>query len=123
MREPVFSGVGPRGTRHVRGRRDTFVLTPDLGHRIGARAAGVYQRTGSGRGGIVRIWQYKPSLTIEPKLAFGATFNRIVAERFNENFTGALAYALDENRQASASSAWKAARLSGWRPPRRSELP
>lgn len=122
FREPTFSKVGEMGTRHVRGRRRTFVLDPQLGHRISMRQAGIYQRIGAGKGAIVRIWQYRPTLTLEPRLAFRATFDRVVAERFNENFTGALAYALDENRQASASRAWKAARVAGFRPPRRSEL-
>ena len=120
--EPKFSGIGEKGTRHVRGRRNTFVLTPDLGHRISDRASGIYQRIGAGNGAIVRIWQYRRTTTLKPKLAFQATFNATVAERFNENFTGALAYALDENRQASASRNWKAARLAGWRPPRLTEV-
>lgn len=120
--DPKMSKRGPMGTQHVRGRRNTFVLTPDLGHRINARAAGVYQRIGPGKGSIVRIWQYRPFTTLKPSLAFQATFDATVAERFNENFTGALAYALDESRQASASQGWKAARLSGWRPPRITEI-
>jgi hypothetical protein len=120
--EPTFTQQGPRGTRHVRGRRNTFVLTPDLGHRISSRAAGVYQRIGPGAGAIVRLWMYRPTTQLTPSLEFSATFNKVVAERYNENFTGALAYALDENRQASASKAWKAARASGWRPPRLTEI-
>lgn len=122
FREPTLTQRGPMGTQHVRGRRGTFVLTPDLGHRISARAQGVYQRIGAGKGAIVRIWQYRPFTTLQPTLRFSATFNAVVAERYNENFTGALAYALDENRQASASAGWKAARLAGWRPPRLTEV-
>jgi hypothetical protein len=122
MFAPRMSSVGPRGTRQVRGKRGTFVLSPDLGHRISGRAAGVYQRIAPGRGGIVRIWMYRPQITLQPSLQFQATFDRVAGTRFNENFAGALGYALDENRQASASQGWRAARLAGWRPPRMTEL-
>lgn len=119
--EPTFTKVGPRGTRHVLGRRRTFVLRADLGHRISARAAGVYQRVGVGRGGIVRIWQYKPFTTLQPSLMFGATFARVVAERFNENLTNALATAIEDDRQGGRAKAWRAARPARGLPMPRTE--
>lgn len=113
--EPKRSKRGPKGTQHIRGRQRTFVLDPQLGHNVSQRAAGIYQRVGVGRSGIVRIWKYQPTLVLKQKLQFQATFDRVVAERFNTNFTGALAYAMEENRPKGGARVWRAENV----PPRR----
>lgn len=62
--------------------------------------AGVWVRLGSGRGlrrGRDRIrlmWKFKSSITVPASLQFGLTTNTVIAERFEANFDGMMAFAI-----------------------------
>jgi hypothetical protein len=101
--------------------RGIFTLTPDMGSKLTGRGAGIFRRVGHGKGGLIKLWRYLPTTTLDPSLAFDVTFHAIVTAEFNKNFTGALGYALDERQQAAGVRTWKAATLASWQPPRAAE--
>ncbi len=71
----------------------TFELTEGR-NRIAPRQAGIYQRTGPGRGDVRLLWSYRRSVTIRPQLRFAETVQRVVADRWQENFRGFFDFAM-----------------------------
>ena len=75
----------------IRGKLGSFVLDPTTHKGITSQQWGVYQRLG---GKVRMLWRYIVSVRRPPRLLFAETAQRIMAERFETNFTGALAQAL-----------------------------
>lgn len=85
-----------RGVEQLQGKQRTFVLDPRT--NIGSRVWGVFQRYGPKRSDIRLIWRYKTRIQIPARLQFMDTAQRIVPERFAENFKMMLAIALNTAR-------------------------
>lgn len=89
---PAQRHVTRHGVVQLKGKRRTFVLDPTE-HR-GVKTWGVYQRTGPGRGDVRLIWTYKSRIPIPRLLDFMGVGERVVAERWTENFAQAFARAI-----------------------------
>jgi hypothetical protein len=81
-----------RGVEQIQGKHRTFVLNPAT--NIGANVWGVFQRYGPRRSDIQLIWRYRTRIHIPRRLQWWDTAQRIVPERFTENFRTRLAEAL-----------------------------
>lgn len=85
-----------RGVVQLKGKRRTFVLDPT--EHFGVKTWGVYQRTGPRRGDVRLIWTYKHRIPIPRRLDFLGVGERVVAERWPENFANAFARAIRSAR-------------------------
>lgn len=89
---PVQERTTARGVPQIKGKRRMFVLDPKV--HFGVRVWGVYQRTGPDRDDIRLLWLFRRSITLQPRLQFASTINRVVAQRFDLNFAGFLDVAM-----------------------------
>lgn len=89
---PAHIHVTRRGVPQIQGTRRTFVLDPSIDH--GANVWGVYQRFGPKRSDIRLIWRYRMRIQIPRRLQFNETAQRVVPDRFRQNFQKTLAEAL-----------------------------
>jgi len=93
---PAKRHVTARGVLQLKGKQRTFVLDPK--EHFGVKTWGVYQRTGPGKQDVRLLWTFKSRIPIPKRLDFLAVGERVVNERWQENFTAAFARAIRSAR-------------------------
>ena len=73
----------------MEGAGGTFTILDEQGRPIG-----IFQRTGAGRRDIRMIWAFRPEIHIPRRMDFAVQGTRIIEERFDPNFEGALDLAI-----------------------------
>lgn len=101
-----------RGKQQLKGKRRTFVLFSNTGEpwgifqRIGATSTryarnrrGVLVRRDGGRDpNIKKLWRFRRSITLKPRLRFGSRVLRVIQERYPVNYRGFLSHAVRTSR-------------------------